>query len=349
MSPAFARGLVRAAHALGALRGLDRLGDRFTIRLGEGSPRIARRVRGRYLVLIYHRVNDAPSPFMIDCVPTALFDGMMAYLARHFDVIGLGEIVDRLRAEEPLPPRAVAITFDDGYEDNYLHAFPVLKARGLEAAFFVTAGLVERPGALWFDEVLDAFERTPLAFATLPGRAEPADLGGAAARLGEAHRVLEALKPMPDAEKRAAIAALRESLGVAPSTPSSRLMRWEQIREMAEAGMEIGSHTLTHAILSRVPEPQAEREIVESKRLIEARISRPVRLFAYPNGKPGDYTAANIAMLDRAGFVAAVTTSPGANAPEVGLFRMRRVRSLWDGIQGFAASLSYHHLLEGRA
>jgi peptidoglycan/xylan/chitin deacetylase (PgdA/CDA1 family) len=119
---------------------------------------------------------------------------------------------------------------------------------------------------------------------------------------------------------------------------------------MADHGIAFGSHTLTHPILSQLPLPEVEREILASKRLIEARLHRPVRLFAYPNGKPGDYSAAIIDVVKRAGYEAALTAIAGANAHGEDLYRLKRIKPHWrQELPAFAFGMTYYLLAGSRA
>ena len=127
----------------------------------------------RFLVLCYHRVNDDAHPFFTG-IPVALFRRQMEALRRHFTVLPLAELAERARRKD-LPRNGVAVTFDDGYRDNYTNAFPVLRDLGLPATIFLTTDSLDRNALLWHDRVFDAFHRTRKAearasFATVLAR-----------------------------------------------------------------------------------------------------------------------------------------------------------------------------------
>lgn len=343
---ALRRWLAGVSYGLGATRALTRAGDRWRVLRAENGFSLGARRRDPFLVLIYHRVHAAESRFSIERTTPESFRGQMAHLARDYNVLPLDEIVRRLGAEEPLPPRAIAVTFDDGYEDNYTEAFPILRDLGLPATVFLTTGCIGTGDSLWFDRVLRAFERSPRERVPLPGGAMSEDLRDDARREHEAIRALYALMRLPNQERLAAVDRLVEDLGGNDGIPPARMLNWDQVREMARGGITFGAHTVTHPILTRLGLADAEAEIVDSKRKIEAEVGRPVDLFAYPVGRRSDYAPEVIRIVTEAGFRAALTTTSGANARGDDLLLLRRVKPLGDDVPSFALGLGMHYLTE---
>jgi peptidoglycan/xylan/chitin deacetylase (PgdA/CDA1 family) len=266
----------------------------------------------RYLVLCYHRVNDdAHSCF--PGIPIALFRRQMETLKRHFRVLPLPEIAERARARD-LPENAVAITFDDGYRDNYTNAFPVLRELGLAATLFLTTDALDRGGLLWHDRVFDAFHRTRKAEAR---------------RDGELMRLLTELRRSTPEERDRRIGTLLEELGIEPGVPPGwEKLRWDEVREMAAHGISFGAHTLDHPILTFVTEEEAKRQIRQSKLRIEAELGSRVTMFAYPNGRASDFDVATRRIVEDEGFDLAVTTIAGSNDESTDPFALRRT-GMW--------------------
>ncbi len=282
--------------------------------------------RGRLLILIYHQVLDGPDPLRPGTVTRDDFAWQMATLAACFNVLPLAEAARRLE-EGTLPPRAVAITFDDGYRDNVDNALPLLQANGLTATFFITTGTLGR--YMWNDAVIESVRRAPgsgldtgpLGLGVLPVDDE-------AARVATLYRMLRALKTWPRERRDAAVAALLESTGT--PAPEGLMMDTGHVRMLSAAGMGIGAHTVTHPILTRIDREQARDEITEGRDSLEAITGDRIPLFAYPNGRPGDdYTASHVELVRELGFSAAVSTAWGANRRGVDRFQLRRL-SLWD-------------------
>lgn len=239
----------------------------------------------RLSILIYHRVLPQPDPLQPSLPDTHRFTRQMALLKRFFNVLPLSEAIPRLQ-QQRLPPRAAAITFDDGYADNVEHAVPILKRLGLSAAFFIASGYLDG-GQMWNDDVIANARSAGLTPQALD-------------------RLLSQLKYLPFEER------LRAAQTLAPPRNQNLMMTTEQVRQLHAAGMEIGAHTHRHPILSTVPDDVALAEIAEGKATLEAIIQAPVRMFAYPNGKPGiDYHSRHVDMVRQLGFEAAFSTVPG--------------------------------------
>jgi peptidoglycan/xylan/chitin deacetylase (PgdA/CDA1 family) len=281
---------------------------------------------------------------MIDAIPPERFDRQMAHLARAYRVLPLTEIVSRSR-DGSLPPRAVAVTFDDGYADNFVHAFPILRSRGIPATVFLVSGYIGSDEVLWHDRVLRCFATTARPRWRAPWDAEERDLGPIPARRQAAFRMLGLLKAMNEAERLRAIGRLEEDLDVRQGVLSEALMlNWAQIRAMRDGGISFGSHTETHPILSRTAPERAWLELTRSKQAIEAGLGEGVTLFAYPNGKPEDYTGAVVEMVRRAGYHAALTTTFGVNEASDDPYLWRRGTPWEPDDDRFRLKLAYYRL-----
>lgn len=267
--------------------------------------------RGRLAVLIHHRVLPGPDPLRPGEVDRATFEWQMATLARCFRVLPLSEAIVRLDAGT-LPPRAAAITFDDGYADNFRIALPILQRHALPATFFVTSGMLGQ--CMWNDVVIEAVRAAPAdGLDTEFLGVERQSLGTAAARRAALATLLPVLKQRPPPARDEAVARLATQAGIA--APDGLMMTREELRSLAGAGMEIGAHTVNHPVLSRIDDASAEREMAESRDALEGITGERIGLFAYPNGRPGtDYLPAHVRMVRRLGFDGAVSTQRGANA-----------------------------------
>jgi peptidoglycan/xylan/chitin deacetylase (PgdA/CDA1 family) len=160
--------------------------------------------------------------------------------------------------------------------------------------------------------------------------------------------MLYSLMPLPNSERLRRVETVVWLLddGSAPEAPVP-MLRWPQVRAMADAGIAIGSHTVRHPVLTTIPAEEAAWELRESKRVIEAEIGRAVTLFAYPVGKREHYSAGIMRLVADAGYAAALTTRPGSNARTEDRLELRRIRS-WDpALPAFALTLTRHRLLAG--
>ncbi len=285
----------------------------------------------RLSIAIFHRVLPAPDPLFPDEIDRVRFDEICAWLSVWFNVMPLGGAVARLQAGS-LPDRALAITFDDGYADNHDIALPVLKSHGLTATFFVATGFVDG-GRMWNDTVVESLRGCKSPTLELSDLRLP-DIGvqvldTPAQRRSAITALLGAIKYLPPQERQAVVDTVAER-AQAP-LPTTLMMTSAQVRALADAGMEIGAHTITHPILACLDDEAALREMRTSRATLESLLDRPVLSFAYPNGRPGrDYLPRDVALARQAGFQLAVSTAPGAARAGDDIFQLPRFTP-WDG------------------
>jgi peptidoglycan/xylan/chitin deacetylase (PgdA/CDA1 family) len=282
---------------------------------GEGGARLT--------VIRHHRVyGDAESSLHRLGVSERVLEGQLRWLARHARVSTLSDGVARLKSGKP--GHWVAITFDDGYADNVERALPLLQATRLPATFYLTSGLIESRGVLWWDEIAHWLERTPRTQVEWQGTLLAC--GTRAEKAAALDRLMPSFR-LPLAERNANMAELRSRLGCDAEAPPCALMDWEGARRLARAGMELGAHTLHHPHLSLLDPDQQRREIERSRWLIEEHTQSRVGSLAYPGG---DHSDATVEAARSAGFTNAVTTRGGDNRSDTDPFRLRR-RGLSEG------------------
>jgi peptidoglycan/xylan/chitin deacetylase (PgdA/CDA1 family) len=278
-------------------------------------------------ILIYHRVLPAPDPLFPGEVDRVEFDRQLALLKSVCNVLPLSEAVRRLRAGT-LPARAACITFDDGYADNAEIALPLLREHGLHATFFVASGFLDG-GRMWNDTVIESVRRTPdsrIDASTLGLGIHPT--GSVAERRAAIGALIGQLKYLELEHRLEQVARLAELANA--RLPDDLMMRSDQVRQLHQAGMEIGGHTVRHPILATLDPAEARAEIANGKHALEDIIDDRITLFAYPNGKPGtDYRAEHVAIVRELGFEAAVSTSWGAQRGEADLYQLPRFTP-WD-------------------
>lgn len=289
----------------------------------SGSGRRARkRLDGtRAAVLLYHRVLPAAEaarkvvePGMF--VTPETFDRHLEWLESSFRVLPLHEIASRLAEHLPLPHGACAITFDDGWRDNYQFALPALEKRGLPATIFVVTDRVGTDGAFWPDEVcrrmkgLSDSEQRELALAI-----------GVSARGDRIAASLEHLKGMTEQAREPVIDRLRSATRD-PCAGERELVDWNELDRLARAGIEIEAHGATHAILTGVSPKEAERELRSARDRLRERDLGHRGLLAYPSGAHDERVRR---LACGAGYRAAFTTEPGLANPADDPFALPRL------------------------
>jgi len=276
----------------------------------------------RLSILIFHRVHATRDPLFPNEPDAAAFEALAAHLAHRYRVVPLADGVRALRAGT-LPARALAITFDDGYADNLTVAAPILQRHGATATIFIATGYLDG-GCMFNDVVIEALRSTTrdkvdLRAAGLP----PMPVRTWSERRAAIDAVLPVVKYLPSGERDATVREVARRAGVvARPTP---MLTGDGVRALAGYGLDVGAHTITHPIFTRIPRLEASREIVDGKAALQALTGREVPLFAYPNGVPGrDFTAEHVAEVRAAGFEAAVTTAIGAATPATDPFQLPR-------------------------
>jgi peptidoglycan/xylan/chitin deacetylase (PgdA/CDA1 family) len=284
--------------------------------------------RRRLVVLTYHRVvprESVPSETRpANTLFADEFEQQMAFVAHRYEVLDGRVLRAVLAGNEPIPPRALAITFDDGYENNFTCALPILRRHGLHAVFFVTSNFVgSGENRLWFDR-LDR-----LLLGATPAQIElllrqRGDLGPT-----ETRGLRGFFKSLSSARQRDLLDYLETHVRTAADGPGDRVvfgpMSWEQVRSMATVGMTIGSHTENHQILAAVSEPEASSEVARSRERIEMQTGVVCWTFGYPNGRSVDFRESDERAVATAGYSCAFTQIPGSIAKDTPRFRLPRI------------------------
>ncbi|MFT4582904.1 MAG: peptidoglycan/xylan/chitin deacetylase (PgdA/CDA1 family) [Gammaproteobacteria bacterium] len=284
----------------------------------------------RLPIVMYHRVLTKRDP-IFPSVPTIdEFAREVKWLNNSFTIIPLESAIDQLFAGT-LPARALCITFDDGYRDNLYNAVPVLLEHDVCATFFVTTGYME-DGMMWNDRIIESVRaynerhsELDLGEHGLPRYALGAQCGDT---IGT---ILADLKYRPfDEREDISKEIYRKFCGDKIDRP---MLDAGEIARLHKSGMEIGGHTHCHPILSRLSDKQASIEISTNKTILEDIVGKPIRSFAYPNGRPNlDYESSHTKILSEIGFDFAVSTSAGAASQFCDPFQIPRF-SPWDKSQ----------------
>ncbi|MCP4748551.1 MAG: polysaccharide deacetylase family protein [Desulfobacteraceae bacterium] len=203
----------------------------------------------RTVVLTYHRVRDDGKSSDIS-VTSKSFGKQIAYLKKNFKITSLFSAVENLSSRQTISKDHVAISFDDGFKDNYQNAFPVMMQHNCCATIFLLSG-----------------------------------------KIGN----------------------------------SDEFLNIEEINKMKAKGMEFGSHTVNHPILSDLNEKEILKELDQSKNDLEMILGSKINLFAYPKGKKKHYNESVKRILHKVGYKAAFTTENGALEKGDNLYELKRI------------------------
>jgi peptidoglycan/xylan/chitin deacetylase (PgdA/CDA1 family) len=267
-------------------------------------------------ILTMHRF--APVPSDSDKMSVQALRSELEYLRKQqYAFVSLASIVDGLTKQRLPPPNAVAFTVDDGYADFRDLAAPVFASFDCPVTVFATTGPIDRTMWFWWDRIENAFDTARVHRLEIPVRGEVIGYRweSRAERRAAGVDFMERMKLLTAPERLDAIDRLCAALDVDTSVPrpaAYETMTWEDFRRLSATGLvDVGPHTVTHPILSRLPADQIVWEIRESWRRLRAECPNAVPIFCYPNGTPADYTPETMAAVRMAGLAAAVTTRPG--------------------------------------
>ena len=296
--------------------------------------RYARPAQG--LILRYHSVcADAQTrPEYVGSsisVPAKLFEAQMARLHRKYRCLTLDEIVDHVARRRPLPPRTVAVTFDDGYLDNYELALPALVKHRVPSTIYLVSSTLTHDKPVWTSVLRYGFMRTGLKRADLPdahGVRTTFPLDEQGPRERAIRHYTNVLNVLSAADRDALMTALLRELRV-PAVPgaSAWYLAARHLPEMMANGVTFGAHTVTHPNLPGLGAAEACAEIVRSKNELEACLGVPVRHFSYPNSGAlyPHFDGRVEAFAREAGFASAVTSVRGRLSEAVNPFRIPRI------------------------
>jgi peptidoglycan/xylan/chitin deacetylase (PgdA/CDA1 family)/SAM-dependent methyltransferase len=304
----------------------------------DGAPGVLESRRDCGLVLLYHRVQSGdPDPHEIAITPEA-FAGQMAWLAGHCAVLPLDELLDGARRRR-LPPRAVAVTFDDGYLDTLETAAPGLARHRLPATCFVATADLDGPHVFWWDRLaatLLSGDSPPALTVTLAGR----ECSFATSTPGErvlAHSVLykQAREATP-ADRSRLIADLVAWRGSDPTSARCRRLTADELRSLTASGFTLGAHSVTHPLMTHLSRAQQLDEITASTTHLERLAGSAVTSFAYPFGAVDD--AVRDAARE-AGVRCAFTCEPRALSRRDDMWRLPRVDARTQPIERFVGMI----------
>lgn len=316
-------------------------------------------LRPDFTILMYHRVLDAahigqnhlPSG-MVTLEST--FDKQMQYLRKNFNVIPLDALIGYLKDRKNLPPRSIIITFDDGWRDNYIFAFPILKRYDLPATIFLSTDYIGTSKIFWFQAInfiLRSRALTSQKMTHILNKFEQISLEERKALVRSSALVdpfIEKLKRIkPDIQERIVREMIKESdLRTNEIGKRRWMLDWEEIEKMGEKQISFGSHACSHRILTHLNLADIKRELIQSKRAIEEKTERPVNCFAYPNG---DYSPKIRELVKEAGYLCGCAVEgAGGRQDEIDLFALPRIgihEGMSIGIKGgFSKALFACHI-----
>lgn len=259
-----------------------------------------------------------------------LFAESMRRLAQEGHALSMDEVLAHCESGERLPPRAFAITFDDGFENNRSVAAPILADFGIPATIYVTSDFIERNGMSWIDRIEQAVEEAPAQLLDVEWAQAPFPLTDTESRIAFLNAVRKHVKSTPGCDANAFADALTARLGKAGGSAADDLLdlklTWPQVRELHESDLfTIGGHSHTHAILSFLSPEQLATELDTSLSLLQQKAAVGPEHYSYPEGLQHCYSDAVITALKQRGVRCCPTAIEGINRAGEDPFHLRRI------------------------
>lgn len=256
---------------------------------------------------MYHRIAPSATPGEID---VDQFRHQMRTIKRELNPVSLNELILG-QEQNSVPDNAIVVTFDDGYSGFYDYALPVLKEEGIPCTLFVTTGFVNGDIWLWPDRLRYCVDNTSKDAIHFPGPDDLLILN--ADRKAAWNTLADHCLTLSNREKIAFMDSVEAELEVSPpGTPPTkyRALNWNQVREIASAGIEIGSHSVSHPVMTSLDDDSLRYELTQSKADIEQATGRKVASFCYPNGQPFDFDERVKTAVLSAGYKCALAAFP---------------------------------------
>jgi peptidoglycan/xylan/chitin deacetylase (PgdA/CDA1 family) len=280
------------------------------------------------IAVMYHRVGDPggdPRAELVPSLASGLFESEVRYLARTYRLVRACELRDAILSRRRGERFPVAITFDDDDAAHVAVSAPILRRRGTPATFFLNGASLKGPSRFWWEALQIAVDR---------GLADERLLAGAVRPNDDIHELGLSVQMLPRAERARIVARIEEAVGPAPGDSG---LRATHVHELADAGFEIGFHTLRHEFLPLLDDDALARAMRDGREELEEAAGSPLESIAYPHGG-GEEREAQAAR--GAGFRWGFTTEPSAVTAATHPMRMGRVEATFDSVGRFALRLA---------
>lgn len=266
--------------------------------------------------LNYHRIgNEDKSQFdpnVFSCT-AEMFEQHIIFYNKEFVVISVEQLIEKIENNQAIDKKYALITFDDGYIDNYSVAYPLLKKHKTPAAFYIATNYLDEPHIPWWDEIAWLIRHSQVSKIQLKNWPQAVDISSSPIieQVRSVLRIIKQDQSRTMAEKINELESICRCKMPDEIRNTQLFFNWQQAKEMANNGMHIGSHTLSHNILSHLTEEQQQIEMSQSKEKIESYIEKEVTSIAYPVGGKSAFTQQTQSLAKQANYKLAFSFIPG--------------------------------------
>ncbi|MCX7835622.1 MAG: polysaccharide deacetylase family protein [bacterium] len=238
------------------------------------------------IIFVGHQVNET-NDNRLEPLPPKYLDEQIAYLKKHFQFLSLSKLLECYEFNQPIPPKTVVLTFDDGFRDNYTYAFPILQKYGVTATIFLTTGCIDSGEFPWSQRLGYMITNTTVKTIHLPQyQIFQFNLESETNKTYVFRTLAKVLSETPFIEREQLLNQFQQVFQVIP--PKDRMLTWDMIQEMKQNGFEFGGHTVSHPHLTKIPPQEAKQEIRNCLETIRLKLGVENPPFAFPAGKSND-------------------------------------------------------------
>lgn len=274
---------------------------------------------GTLIIITYHSFSPNWPTGLVSSLPVKRFGKHLEFLKEKFEVVPLEDGIEAVKNKKSISKPYLAITIDDGFLDNYILGFELLKAHKVPATIFLATDFIENGRVPWPTQILELLERTRKKELSFP-------INGSLETVAHKKLMAKKLKSwLGQKEPQVRFDILRElksQLGVFEKETSYKSLSWKHVEEMHSWGVTFGSHTHFHSMLSNMEESIVHQELLDSKNHIEARLNNPCKLFCFPDG---NYNEQVVQIVQDCGYRYAVTQDPGFNKSALSDYTLKRI------------------------
>lgn len=296
--------------------------------------------KSHIVILIYHRIAPKEDIGFLKPLNPKIFEKQIEYLKQNYNIISLPELQDLVKNKCIPKEKTAVITVDDGYKDNYLYAYPILKKHNVPATIFLSAGNIEYNVPFWCDKISALIYLTSKKELKLKGL-QSYDLTDTYKKYYCINNLVEKIKRYNRDERIKVINSLIDATGIdIPDELNRLVLSWNDVKKMNDNVINFGAHTVTHTILTNLKLEDAVCEISSSKEIIENNLGNTIDTFSYPNGTYDDFNYNISNLVQKAGFTCAVTTIPSLITSKSNLFTLGRINGSINDFNNFKTMIS---------
>lgn len=309
----------------------------FYLNLVIVKDKLSHKNKTRIYILMYHRIINGEKSKISYCLKSLFvtkrdFESQVKYFSKKYSIISLDNILSYLKGKIKLPARSFVITIDDGYRDNYLNAYPILKKYNLPATIFLVTDYIGKNKVFWWDKIVFILKNNNLSqlCAKLDWYLYPKEI------LKKIHQLIQATGKRKDNLVERIVGNLTElkqfhreqivkdlmkksNISLDLVQKLNPILTWTEIKKMKSDLITFGSHTKSHPLLTQLGDNQLKEEIYNSKLEIEKKLNKKILFFAYPYGESNKTIKK---MVKRAGYLAAFSTG---NKRKEDSFNIKRI------------------------